>query len=267
MPIRFRKIGVTAVATGSIIGLLFAVLFFAPLGGKVAQGCAACWVGYGSDDERYNTPLADLRALYEKEGRAALPRLRDALKMAPDPVVRQRAATYIGELKDIDSVPLLEEMLSELLKRVSFGNFGVGYPDFQVRLRAAHVLANLGSTKIADRIWERYGRLDRQRKTEVPYILNALRDPRLTERLKKVLNQSEDYQLMLEALDVLAMGGDVEALPFLRSKVVERQNKGIEVPPSAGPDGPLIFYSVLRIKAEQTMLQINERNKRTSETK
>jgi hypothetical protein len=256
-----------AIPTGAIIGLLFLVLFFAHLAGTVAQGCSACWVGFGSDDERYNKPLADIRILYEKEGRAALPGLREALKSNPDPVVRLRAATYIGELKDFDSVPLLEEMLSELFKRVSFSTFGVGLPDFQVRLKVAHVLASLGPTKMADRIWERYSRLDMQRKTEVPYILNGLGDPRLTERLKEILNPGEDHQLMLEALDVLAMGGDVEALPFLRSKIVERQNKGIEVPPSAGPDGPLIFYSVLRIKAEQAMLQINERNKRESEAK
>jgi hypothetical protein len=267
MRIRFRKRELIAIATGTIIGLLFPLPFFADLAEKVAEGCAGCWSGYGPGDERFNKPLADLRILYEKEGRASLPGLRDALKTNPDALVRLRAATYIAELKDFDSVPLLEEILSELFKRVSFSTFGVGSPDFQVRLKVAHVLANLGPTKMADRIWERYNRLAIQRKTEVPYLLNALGDPRLTERLKEILNPGEDHQLMLGALDVLAMGGGVEAQPFLRSKIVEWANKGTEVPPSAGPDGQPIFYSVLRIRAEQAILQINDRNKRASQPK
>lgn len=267
MRFQFRKIEVIAVATGTIIGTLFPVLFFSHLGGKVAQGCAGCWSGYGPGDERYNKPLADLRILYEKEGRAALPVIREALQTNRDALVRLRAATYIAELKDLDSVPVLEQMLSELFKRVSFGTFGVGTPGFQVRLKVAHVLASLGPTNMADRIWERYGRLDIQKKMEVPYLLNALGDPRLTERLKEVLDQSQDHQLMMGSLEVLAIGGDFQALPFLRSKYVEWENKGGEVSSSANPDAPPIFYPVLRIKAEQAVLQINERNKLASQAK
>lgn len=266
MRLRFRKTEIIAIA-GTMIWLLFPLPFFADLAGKAAQACAGCWSGYGPGDERYNKPLADLRILYEKEGRGALPGIRDALKTNPDALVRLRAATYIGELKDLDSVPLLEEMLSELFKRVSFSTFGVGSPDFQVRLKVAHVLASLGPTNMADRIWKRYGRLDKLRKMEVPYLLNALGDPRLTERLTEILNRGEDHQLMLGALEGFAMGGDVQALPFLRSKNVEWESKGRGVSSSANPDAPPIFYSVLRIKGEQAMFQINDRNKLASQAK
>jgi hypothetical protein len=267
MRLHFRKIEGIVVVAGTIIGLLFPLPFLADLAGKVAEGCPGCWTGYGPGDERFNKPLADLRILYEKEGRAALPNIREALKTNRDALVRLRAATYIAELKDLDSVPLLEEVLSELFKKVSFSIFGVGSPDFQVRLKVAHVLVSLGPTNMADRIWERYGRLDIKRKAEVPYLLNALGDPRLTDRLKEVLNPGEDHQLMLGTLDVMGMRGDVEALPFLSSKIVEWEKKGVEVPSSAGPDGPPIYYSVLRIKAEQAVLQINERNIRASKAR
>jgi len=240
------------------------VLCFLNWTGGVAQGCPACWAGYGSGDERFNKPLADLRLLYEKEGRAALPAFREALRTQNDPLVKQRAAGYIAELKDGESIPLLEQTVSELLKRVSFSTFGLGTPDFQTRLKIAHVLANLGSTGLADRIWVRYDRLDTQKKMEVPYLLNALNDPRLTERLLEILGKGEDHQLMLGALEVLGMGGSTQALPYLRSKIAEWERKKGEAIESGESVAPVIYYSILRIKAEQAISQIEERHKSSS---
>ncbi len=208
--------------------LLFMVLFFSLSWGSNAEGCAACVAAGQLAKENQNRALYALRILYEKEGRAALPTIRESLKSNDNPPLQIRAAGYVVELKDTDSVPLLEEILSELVKRVTFSTFGVRSAEFQTRLFVAHSLAKLGSTRIADRIWERYDQINLQRKMEVPYILNALGDPRLTERLSGIISRSEDHQLMMVTLDVLAMGGNSQtfALPPIEARRMARQRRG-----------------------------------------
>jgi HEAT repeat protein len=238
---------------------LFILLLLNPFG-NMAEGCPACWAGYGPGAERFNKALADLRIMYETRGRDALPQMKKVLKTSNDPLVQRRAIEYIAELEDVNSIPLLEDVVSDLVKRVSFNTFGVGSIPFQTRLKAAHTLANLGSTGLADKIWNRYDRLDWPRKSEVPYILNALGDPNLSERLMKILNRYEDHQLMVGALDVLSLGGDEKALPFLRIKVVEWGNKHENMDDSEKSFTP-VEYSVWRIKAQQAILKIEDRTR------
>lgn len=241
--------------------LIFALYFFL-YAVQNAQACPACWAGYGSGDERFNKPLADLRLQYEKKGRAALPAIREALKTQTDPLVKQRAADYIAELKDIESLPLLEQEISEIIKKVSFSNFGLGFPEFQTRLKIAHILGKFGHTKLADRIWDRYARLDTQRKMEIPYLLNALNDPNLTERLIEILEKREDHQLMLGAIEVLGIGGNSQALPYLRAKINEWERKKRENTTLSSSEKPVIYYSVLIIKAAEAISQIANRHKK-----
>ncbi|MGQ9693719.1 MAG: hypothetical protein ACUVWV_03120 [Thermodesulfobacteriota bacterium] len=226
-----------------------------------AQACPACWVGYGSGDERYNKPLADLRILYEKEGKAALPNIRETLKKSNDPVVKNRAIEYIQELNDLESIPLLKDMVLELIKRVSFSSFGADSVDFKIRLKAAHALAKFRNTELADSLWEKYARLDRPRKTEVPYLLNALQDPHLTRRLMAIIRNEEDHQLILGAIEVLGLGGDAEALAFLRSKIKEWENKVSDFQEKMNSLKSPIHYSVLKIKAERACIDIEGRKK------
>ena len=185
-----------------------------------AEACPACWAGYGAGAERFNKDLADLRALYEKQGRGALPKIRNILKTTNDPMIQQRALVYIVELRDVESIPVLETLLFDLTKRVAFTTFGVTLDPgpYQTRLKIAHALTALGSTGAADKIWKKYPRMDHARKSEVPYILNALADPKLCIRLMKIIDTAEDYQLMIGALNVLAMGGDQRVVPFLQGK-------------------------------------------------
>jgi hypothetical protein len=226
----------------------------------LAEACAGCWVGYGPGAERFNKALADLRIIYETEGKDALPQIKKVLKQSNDPLVQKRAIGYLAELEDTDAVPLLEDILYDLVKRVSFSTFGVESIPFQTRLAAAHTLANLGSIKMADKIWRRYERIDFARKSEVPYVLNALGDPRLNERLSDIVNRCEDHQLMVGALDVLAMGGNEKVLPYLRLKIDEWQNGPVESNSEVGSFSP-IEYSIWRIKAEQAILKIEERSR------
>jgi hypothetical protein len=242
------------------IRLLLIPLFCQCLGG-LAEGCAGCWAGYGPGDERYNKPLADLRILYEKEGKAALPAIEDALVLDRDHLVKQRAVTYIAEIKDSSSIPVLEGMIAELYKKVTFGNFGVGTPDSQTRLKVAHVLASMGPGDTADRIWSRYDRLDGLKKSEVPYLLNALSDPQLYERLLEILRQGRDHFAMISALEILAMGNNAQVLPFLKSKMAEWEGKGPEPSDPASPDAPVVYYSALRVKAENTIFQIEDKQR------
>ena len=248
---------------GMILPLVLLPLVFHGLGG-LAEGCAGCWSGYGPGDERFNKPLADLRILYEKEGKTCLPAIEDALITDRDHLVKQRAAGYIGEIKDPNSIPTLEAVIAELYKKVSFGNFGVGTPEFQTRLKVAHVLASMGPGNNADRIWQRYDRLDGLKKSEVPYLLNALNDPKLSERLLEILSRGKDPYAIISALEILATNGGVQVLSSLKSRVTEWEGKEPESSDPANPDAPIIYYSVLRIKAEQTIFQIEERSIRGS---
>lgn len=247
-----------------IIGSCLCLLLLLPLAlhwteGK-AEACAACWSGYGPGEERYNKPLADLRILYEKEGRNALPTIREALLGDPDALVRARAATYIAEMKDVASVPILEKVIDELFKRVSFSTFGVGSPNFDTRLKAAHVLFGFGVNGVADRLWERYDRLTPTKKTEFPYLLNALQDPQLTDRCLKILDRREDHQVMIGALETLGLYGNSSALPVLEERLSAWQEKGSEPIHPEDPESPMIYYSALRIKVEMAIFQIAERN-------
>ena len=224
--------------------------------------CPACWAGYGPGAERFNKDLADLRSLYETHGRGALPKIRDILKATNDPMVQQRALEYIAELSDVESIPVLENLLSDLTKRVAFTTFGVTLDPgpYQTRLKIAHTLASLGSTDVADKIWKKYPRMDHERKSEVPYILNALADPKICTRLKDILEVAEDYQLMIGALNVLAIGGDETVVPFLQVKISEWKMKKQDTRSVSNPFTSVEF-SVLKIKAEQAIFQIEQRTR------
>lgn len=225
-----------------------------------ALGCPACWAGYGPGAERFNKALADLRKQYEMEGKAAAPVIRQTLKTSDNPPVQQRAMDYIGALQDVESVPLLEDIIYELVKRVSFSSFGVGSAPFQTRLKAAHTLAVLGDTGMADKIWRRYERIDQTRKTEVPYILNALGDPRLSERLKAVINRCKDHQVMIGALDAMAIGGSAADVTFLKTKIDQWHHSPVE---TAGGIQSLstLEYSIWRIKAQNAIVKIEQQTR------
>ncbi len=229
--------------------------------GTNALACFACWAGYGPGEERLNKPLADLRIIYEKKGRDSLPYIRQALTTSTDPLVIKRAADYIVELNDRDSIPYLEYVLSQLTKRVAFSTFGIGTSGYQGRLAVAHALAILDPPSMADQIWQKYAKLDLNRKSEVPYILNALEDPKLTERLLIILNLMEDHQMMVGALNVMAAGGDAAALPVLREKAEQWEAKASQPRLSSKPMKPVFYYSVLEIKAKRAIDAIEARQK------
>ena len=77
----------------------------------------------------------------------------------------------------------------------------------------------------------------------------------------EILNGEENHQLMLGALDVMAIGGDAKSLPFLRKKVVELRNIGTKTIAKPKPGAPVFYYPVLRIKAERAISAIEERTK------
>ena len=231
------------------------------------MACFACWAGYGPGEERLNKPLADLRIVYETKGKGSLPYIRDALTTSTDPLVIKRAADYIVKLNDRDSIPYLEDVLSQLTKRVAFSTFGIGTPGYQGRLAVAHALAKLDSPNFADHIWHKYDELGLDRKSEVPYLLNALEDPDLTMRLVTILNYAEDHQLMVGALNVLASGGSSAALAVLREKAGQWEARADQPLDTGKPDNPILHYSVLEIKARRAIDAIEARCNRQSVSK
>ena len=114
---------------------------------------------------------------------------------------------------------------------------------------------------MGNRIWVTYDRMDRNRKAEVPYILNALRDPSLDKRMISILNKAEDHHLMLGALEVLAMGGSAKAIPYLESKAKEWRNKGSRTGVNPSPVTQVIDFKSLSIRADNAIFLIERRNR------
>lgn len=238
--------------------LLLLVPFCSHLLGNDAHGCAACVAAGKLARESENRPFYALRILYEKKGRAALPYIRRALELESNPPVQMRAAGYIAELRDTESIPQLEKILSELFKRVSFSQFGTGTVDFKKRWIVAYALGTLGAPDVAAHIWERYDGFILAKKTEVPYILSALGDPKLTEHLMGIINRCENHQLVMATLDMLSKGGNAEAIPFLKYKIAQWEARASETP---GPVdvGTQVDYFVLSRKATQIIPKIEDR--------
>ena len=237
--------------------LLLIPLFSHLLGGK-AEGCAACEAAGKLANESENKAFYALRILYERKGRAALPFIRRGLKLDNNLPAQMRAVGYIAELNDTESIPQLEKILSELVKRVSFSTFGLKTTDFRRRWIVAYTLGTLGAPGMADRIWARYDRFTLSKKMEAPSILAALADPKLTEHLMGIISRCEDHQLMIVTLDTMATGGNAQSLPFLRSKIVEWEAKAAENSESVNIDTQ-VDYFVLSRKAAQIIPKIEER--------
>ena len=238
--------------------LLLLIPFCSHFLGGSAVGCAACVAAGKLARERDNRAFYALRILYEKKGRAALPLFRRALALDDNPPAQMRAAGYVADLNDLESIPQLEKILSELFKRVSFSSFGIETADFQKRWIVAYALGTLGAPGIAERIWERYDRFTPAKKTEVPQILAALGDSRLTEHLVGIINRCEDHQLMMATMEVLGKAGNAEAVPFLRSKIIEWEVKAAETSGPIDADTGMDYF-VLGRKAAQVIPKIEER--------
>jgi len=245
-----------------LIGILLLLLSGLPwLGpGGFAEACPFCAPGFGAADS-FSQPMEELNTAYEKDGRNALPYIREVMRTSIDPMLVKRAAEYILELEDRDSLPLLEDMVSVVTKRVAFGNFGYGTYEFYCRLVISHTLVKLGSGKeMADKIWKKYDALSLVRKSEIPFLLKALEDPQMEERLLNILDKKEQQQLMEIVLYVLRLEGSANALPGLRSRVEEwarMESRGTE---STETNAPTIYYSTLIIHAEMAIAAIEGRN-------
>ena len=247
-----------AVTKGKYLWLLLLLPFCSHLLGGNPEGCAACVAAAKLAKESENKAFYALRILYERKGREALPVIRRALKLDNNPPAQMRAVGYIGDLNDTESIPQLERIMSELFKKVSFSKFGVDTIDFQKRWIVAYTLGRLRAPGVAERIWARYDRFGLRKKTEVPHILSALRDPQLTEHLMGIIVGCEDHQLMIVTLDTMAKGGNAQAIPFLRSKIVEWEAKAAGSSGSVNIDSQ-VDYFVLSRKAAQIIPKIEQR--------
>jgi hypothetical protein len=240
------------------VALIFILIVFF-LRTTVAQACSACALDY-AEDESYNQPLADLRAVYEQKGKDAIPDIREALiKASTDRWVVQRAVNYLADLDDRESIPQMEDILLALVKQVAFTTYGVNSPGYHCRLSVAYALRRFGPTSVGDRIWEKYDRLDWKRKSEVPDILSALKDPHLEERMFAILNKEEDHQLMQGALEVMTADGNQQSLHFLHSKVKAWTDKPNGIGTNPRPKEPTIYYKLLVAKAKTAISSIERR--------
>ncbi len=244
--------------TGKYLWLLLLIPFCSHLLQGRAEGCAACDAAGKLARESENKAFYALRILYERKGREALPVIRRALALDSNPPAQMRAVAYVAELKDRESIPRLESILAELFKLVSFSQFGIDTVDFQKRWIVAYTLGTLRAPGVAERIWERYERLTPSKKSEVPYILSALGDPKLTEHMMGIINQCENHQLMMATLDTMATGANAEAIPFLESKKIEWEARAKETSGSIDVVNQ-VDYFVLSRAAGQAIPQIEER--------
>ncbi len=239
-----------AIKKRKYLWLLLLIALFSHLVGGNAEGCAACVAAGKLARESENKAFYALRLLYEKEGSRALPVIRRALRLDNNPAAQMRAAGYISDLNDIESVPDLERIMSELFKMVSFSQFGVGTSDFKRRWIVAYTLGTLRAPGVAERIWARYDRFTSAKKTEIPYILSALGDTKLTEHLMAILDRSDDHELMIATLDAMATATDAKAIPFLESKIVEWEAKARETSGPVDIATQVDFFVLSRVAAQ-----------------
>ena len=248
-----------------ISSAMIALIFSIPcIWVEKATACALCRSLFNPEmgEDRADRTIDDLKKKHQENGAAALPILRDALRISlddsNDPLLSQQIIDYMALINDAESIPIMEDILAELVKRVSFSRFGLETPEFLTRLKAAHALAKFASTKIADRIWNGYDRLNQPKKTEIPYILNALEDPKLTERLMHMLNQEEAARdVMSIAMDVMVLSGDRSALLFLEKKENEWNNH-YEEAVTTSRVGASMFYYGLKAKAGEAILRLKK---------
>ena len=225
-----------------------------------AAACPACWAGYGSGDERLNKPLADLRKIYEAKGKAALPYIRNTIKTSSDPLVINRAGGYLVALDDKASLPLLEDMVRSVAKRVSFGSFGLRSYEYRARMAAAHAVSSLGSgASTADFIWQRFARISMERKEEVPYLLSALDDPELESRMFFILDQQEGHQLMINALEALKYSGGRKVIAPLQKLIEHWAVGGQKTNDVNSKAKSSIHYSILAIKGLQVCAALEDK--------
>jgi hypothetical protein len=182
------------------------------------------------------------------------------LALDTNPAAQMRAAGYIAELNDTESIPQLEGILAELYKKVSFSRFGIDTVEFQKRWIVAYTLGTLHAPGVAERIWERYDWFGPAKKTEIPYILSALGDPKLTKHLMGIIDRCEGHQLMMATLNAMATGANAEAIPFLESKIIEWEAKAKETPGSLDVSNQ-VDYFVLSRTARRAIPQIEERQR------
>ncbi len=229
--------------------------------GSMAGACLFCQANFDPMNGSFNQPAAELIKTYKRDGRDALPYIREQLMTSTDPSLIQTAVKYIVELDDTESVPIMEDLISSLTKRVAFGVFGIGSSEFHCRMVLSHALVNFGAgERMADKIWRKYEQMSFERKTEVPFILNALEDPILEERLMDILDREEHQQLMVGSLHVLRVVGRPQALPGLRKKVGEWTKKKEEGFSNRDQSRP-VHYIPLIIEAEMAISAIEDRNK------
>ena len=76
-----------------------------------------------------------------------------------------------------------------------------------------------------------------------------------------ILDKAQDYQLMVGALNVLATGGSAAALPVLKEKTAQLEAKDNQPVDTSNPVKPILYYSVLEVKAKRASDAIEKRRK------
>ena len=168
-----------------------------------------------SSDEGFNKPLADLRIVYERKGKDALPDIREVIKTSTCPAVIQRAANYLVDLDDRESIRQMESMLLDLVKQVAFTTFGLGTRWISFPPVRGLCLEKIWTNRPSEiESGKSMIGLTGAGKDEVPYILSALKDPHLDERMATILNKEEDHQLMQAALEALIVDREPSVPPL-----------------------------------------------------
>lgn len=162
-----------------------------------------------------------LRERIAAEGRALIPELREIVTCRHTEHFRQRllAIETLGEFEDAGAVPILQEIVLEILNPASLSSFGPYLPEAELRATAARALGRLESSPSAARIFAAREGLSLERQREIPRLLGELREPGALEMLSTILSASSDDETAFQAVIQLRRLGTRSQVPAVEARL------------------------------------------------
>ena len=199
--------------------------------------CLACLIC----EDQLSPDEASLERLIREKGKEAIPALRDILCCTDRTPIRLKiiAARELGKFQDRKSLPILENILMEIMDPESDSDFGVGTSAHTLRYAAGRALARMGETSAGGTIRKNWRDLPPQRQEELPSLFFSLGLERLQQAQLEILKNAGHPRVEFQVMVELRRSGDRKAIPAVES-AIKRWEALLEKRKSRGEDGSFL---------------------------